>query len=172
MQSSKLSRPIITTKGGDKGYSRVYGGRRLRKDDLLFEALGSLDELSSLLGVLIAKNTDNELKEILTLIQKDLYKIMAFIAGKKSQKLRLEEMINFFEQEIKRVSKEGGVTNRFILPQGTELVAFLHFARAVARRAERRLVAVCGNEEILKYLNRLSDFLFAKAVEREEGVWV
>ena len=172
MKSSKLSRPVITTKAGDKGYSRVYGGRKLRKDDPVFEALGSLDELSSLLGVLIAKVSDAGLKDILSLIQKDLYKIMAFIAGKRDEKVTLDERIKIFEREIGKVSQKKEVLNRFILPQGSELTAFFHFARAVARKAERRVVAVCDNEEVLKYLNRLSDFLFAKALEREEGVWV
>ena len=172
MQSSKLSKPIITTKGGDKGYSRVYGGKRLRKDDLVFEALGSLDELSSLLGVLIAKASDEGLKETLSLIQRDLYKIMAFIAGKRDEDLSLEARINFFEREINKVSQKSEVLNRFVLPQGSELTAFFHFARAVARRAERRVVRVEKNEQVLKYLNRLSDFLFAKTLEMGKGVYV
>ena len=163
---------MITTKTGDKGYSRLYGGRRLRKDDPLFEALGSLDELSSLLGILIAKASDEELKKNLTLIQKDLYRIMALIGGKKDLELKLQDRIEFFEQEIEKITKKSSILNRFVLPQGSEFTAFLHFARAVARRAERRVVVVCDNEEVLKYLNRLSDFLFAKAVEKEEGVWV
>lgn len=163
---------MITTKTGDKGYSRLYGGRKLRKDDPVFEALGSLDELSSLLGVLIAKSSDKDFREVFTSIQKDLYRIMAFIGGKREQKLELEDKIKFFEQEVERISKEKGILKRFILPQGSEFVAFLHFVRAVARRAERRVVAVCKNEEILKYLNRLSDFLFAKALEKEKGIYV
>ncbi len=163
---------MITTKTGDKGYSRVYGGRRLRKDDPLFEALGSLDELSSLLGILIAKASDEELKKTLTLIQKDLYRIMALIGGKKDLELKLQDRIEFFEQEIEKITKKSSILNRFVLPQGSEFIAFLHFARAVARRVERRVVAVCDSEEVLKYLNRLSDFLFAKALGLERGVYV
>ena len=162
----------ITTKAGDKGYSRIWGGKKLRKDNLLFEAIGSLDELSSVLGILIAKSSEDGLKENLSLIQKDLYKIMAFIAGKKDVELGLKKRIKIFEQEISKVLQKKEVLNRFVLPQGKEITAFLHFARTVARRAERRIVSVEKNQEILKYLNRLSDFLFAKALELEEGVYI
>lgn len=161
----------IVTKTGDKGYSRIWGGKRLKKDHPIFEALGSLDELSSLLGILITKADDKDVKEIFASIQKDIYKIMAFIAGKKDIKLELKSQINFFEQKIKDTSKNQEKLNRFILPQGNEFVAFLHFARAVARRAEIRVVAVCEEEEILKYMNRLSDFLFALAVDNTDQIY-
>ncbi|WP_087036623.1 cob(I)yrinic acid a,c-diamide adenosyltransferase [Thermococcus litoralis] len=163
----------ITTKTGDKGTTGIFTGERIAKFSPIVEANGTIDELSSFLGE--AKHyLDEELKELLEKIQVELYSLMAEIASKGEYKKvgeeeirRLEELIEKFESEVKL---EG-----FVVPGSTIASAKLDICRTIARRAERRVSKVVLEygigEDVLKYLNRLSDLLFimARYVELKEG---
>lgn len=163
----------ITTKTGDKGTTGIFTGERIAKFSPIIEANGTIDELSSFLGE--AKHyLDEKLKEILEKIQVELYSLMAEIASKGEYKKvgeeeirRLEELIEKFESEVKL---EG-----FVVPGSTIASAKLDICRTIARRAERRVSKVVLEygigEDVLKYLNRLSDLLFimARYVELKEG---
>ncbi len=141
----------IYTKTGDKGETGLFGGKRVQKSDKIIEALGAIDELNAVLGTL-----DLPLEDI----QKDLMVIAAQIAGFSARggsalgrkSLKLEEEIDKMEEELPEL-------RNFILPKGQ-----IHLARAVARRTERRIVDADGHRhDALKYLNRLSDYLFVLA---------
>ncbi len=169
----------IVTKEGDRGYTQLYGGKKARKDDVRFEALGSLDELSSFFGVLISKTADRELREIFASIQHSLYLIMSLISGARVSLKKLEKESKFFEQKINKIAKKQDIKNRFVLPQGNEFVNWLHVVRAITRKCERRVVSVVDlksltkdEELVLKYLNRLSDFLFALAISEGQTKFV
>jgi cob(I)alamin adenosyltransferase len=154
----------IYTKTGDKGETSLYGGRRVSKADPQVEACGTIDELSSFIG-LIASEVDNKEREFYSLIQKDLYLVMSFLAGAETDINPLDSRIKFFEQYIDKLSSELPDLKRFILPQGSRLAVYHHLARTVCRRGERAVVR-CQNRSataVVPYLNRLSDLLFVLA---------
>ncbi len=134
----------IYTRTGDRGETGLYGGKRVPKDDPIIEALGSLDELNAMLG---------NLELPLDKIQKDLQTIASQIAGHKGKTPSVKRL----ENEIDRMEKDLPELHNFILPKGP-----VHLARAICRRAERRVVAVAAPGRA-KYLNRLSDYLFVLA---------
>ncbi len=149
---------IYYTGRGDKGKSEM-GAKKIAKDDPIFEALGSLDELNSWLGLC----QDKRLKPI----QEDLFIAQAEIGlaamGRKSKikitKLKTERL----EKEIAKIDKVVPPIKKFIIPGGSELSTKLDFARALARRAERDAVRMKASPDLLQYLNRLSSLLFALA---------
>jgi len=149
---------------GDKGFSSL-NSKKLSKDNLVFEAIGTLDELSALLGlvrVIIEKNSDDIIQ-----IQKDLGKIMAEVAGFEEKKL-LSDDLKFLEHTTAKYQKKAGRIDRFLIPGQNKKEAVVNLTRAVCRRAERRLVALKHRQKIspfiLIYLNRLSLLLFYWAV--------
>ncbi len=167
----------IYTKKGDKGKTSLFseGGEiRVDKDSAIVESLGSVDELNSSVGEAKVLIEDSEKKKLLEDIQRCLLTIGASVAGSnldfpQSNIKILERCIDDWEGELP-------VLANFILPGGTQLSAKIHFCRSMARRAERRVVVVSRHteldENILKYLNRLSDFFFmlARKVNFDEGV--
>lgn len=162
----------IYTKTGDKGTTALFGGKRISKANLQVEAYGSVDELSSFLGLLIYKLKPTTYKLFLIDIQKDLYKIMAHLSGAKLDLGFLDFRVEEFEKKIDGMDKKLTKLTRFILPGGSELSSWFHILRAVCRKSERRVVAYFQNNEtmkqynniaILKYLNRLSDLFFTLA---------
>jgi len=143
----------IYTKKGDKGKSSVLDGKRIPKSSPIFEALGALDEVNSWLGVVGG----------FTKIQKDLIAISSILAGAKlifplSKTKDLEKKIDKLEKKLPKLTG-------FIIPSGSD--AKLHFARALIRRTERSIVAIPKilhtNPNILRHLNRLSDYLYILA---------
>jgi cob(I)alamin adenosyltransferase len=159
----------IYTRGGDTGETGIYGGERVRKDDLRIDAVGSVDELNAALGVAGTITPDAQIKEELLNVQNELFAAGWDLATPLSanvprltgqQTLRLESMIDLFEVELP------ALTN-FILPGGSGDAAALHSARCVCRRAERAVVTLMSeteiNSEIERYINRLSDYLFVIA---------
>ena len=158
----------IYTRKGDKGKTGVFNGKRLSKDSLLIEAIGSIDEANSWLGVVSGFEE----------IQKDLMTISSILAG---ADLKLPSTkTKKLEKEIDRLDKILPPLKYFILPGGSETGAKLHFARALVRRAERSLVSLEIKNykvEILAYMNRLSDYLYMKAREQnfkkgiKEKIW-
>ncbi|MBL7160353.1 MAG: cob(I)yrinic acid a,c-diamide adenosyltransferase [Candidatus Aenigmarchaeota archaeon] len=179
----------------DSGHTYLYAGECVKKDNPLVEAFGEVDELNSLIGLAVSLIKDKEAREILREIQGDLLLIGSDLANpiKKQETLdprqteRLKRTKEMTENEVKKMEdlimkfeKELPPLNKFILPSGTPGATALQYARAVTRRVERRVVAAkmeTVNFQILKYFNRLSDFLFilARIVNnREKGkevVW-
>lgn len=152
----------IYTKTGDKGDTSLFGGKRVAKSDLQVEACGQIDELSSFLGLIIAKLEAAPEKEFLTGIQKDLYHIMASLSGDK-EIINLGTKISEFEKRMDDIEKHEPKLNKFILPQGNEIASLFHIARTICRRAERAVIRYFERDkdlEIIMYLNRLSDLLF------------
>lgn len=162
----------LYTKTGDKGKTSVIGSR-LSKDDVRIEAIGTLDELNSLIGKAVAE-LDSEL---FTDIISDLVKVQHEIfdcgselsnTSKERPHQLSEEPIKYLESKIDQWTEEAPALEKFILPGGSPAAATLHIARTVTRRAERRIVTLMNQEEnispiTLQYVNRLSDFMFAVA---------
>ena len=165
----------IYTRTGDSGSSGLVDGSRRAKHDVRFEAVGDVDETNSMIGLArlhTAKKPYTKYDEMLRRIQHDLFDLGADLAtpyGKKSANaLRIvATQVTRLEQEIDALNKHIAPLNSFVLPGGSELSARLHLARTVCRRAERMACALAAKEKVspeaLKYLNRLSDFLFVLA---------
>lgn len=166
----------IYTKTGDKGETSLFGGKRVPKNDLRVVVYGTVDELTSFMGLALAKSKKKATKELLTVIQRDLYEIMAYLANAPLRLDSLTERTVLFERTIDKINKKLPELRSFILPQGGELSALFHVCRALTRRVERNLVAFikktkrAGQKEknILQYLNRLSDLFFMLAREAAE----
>ena len=172
----------IYTKTGDKGETGLIGGTRVLKSALRVEAYGEIDELNAVLGCIRTRLTDETISESLLEIQRDLFAIGAQLADprgkveKKAEKVSIgEERVRQLEEIIDRYDAVLPPLRSFILPGGTEGGALLHLARAVCRRAERRMVGLSQETSLspvlIVYINRLSDLLFtlARAVNREAG---
>lgn len=175
----------IYTRTGDKGKTSLIGGKRVLKSDVRVETYGSVDELNSVLGVVIANLSSKHmtLKKELEVVQHDLFAIGAYLAQPSAPPLKhLEKRITEFEQLIDRQTQKLPALRNFILPGGGKAGASLHQARTVCRRAERQLVALMQKDkidpDIMKYLNRLSDLLFSTArfvnhqEKNKETIWV
>ena len=174
----KLTR--IYTKGGDKGETSLGRGERVAKHDPRVEAYGMVDELNSVIG-LVRAAADRTLKndthrahvdDMLKRIQNDLFDLGADLctveAKQGSEALRIvATQTERLEHEIDAMNAELQPLTSFVLPGGSEASAWLHLARTVARRAERRMTALAAeqpvNPEAVRYVNRLSDHLFVLA---------
>jgi cob(I)alamin adenosyltransferase len=157
------------TRGGDDGYTGLLGPGRIAKEDARLEAVGAVDEANALLGIARAQAHSPEYGEILLIIQRDLYGLMAELAAtpENAERFRVinSERVAWLEQQVDALTKVVDVPKEFIVPGDTFEGAFLDLARAVVRRAERRAAAVfhsgdIANIELLRYLNRLSSFVF------------
>ena len=163
----------IYTKTGDAGETGLFGGPRVAKDDARVEAYGAVDELNALLGVARARCGDPELESILAAVQGQLFAVGAELATPAGARAHAvvppvePGWIAALEAAIDRFDGELPALHRFVLPGGDPLAADLHLARAVCRRAERRVVTLHRHEPVaagvLPFLNRLSDFLFVAA---------
>ena len=154
---------MIYTKKGDGGTTGLFGTkRRVSKASALIQAIGAVDEANSYLGIVISKSPRPQgLTLKLMKVQSDLFAIGSMLAGAEVEwkSRRVEE----FEREIDQMEGQLPVQTHFILPGGSELSAYLFYARALVRRAERELVNAKISGPILQYINRLSDFLFTLA---------
>jgi len=153
----------IYTRTGDSGMTSLYGGKRISKADCQVETYGSIDELTSYIGLTAVKLEDKKEIDFLIGIQRDLYKIMSFLSGAKINLSSLEKKVIDFEKKINVMEEKLPKLNKFILPGGTEISSRFHVLRVVCRRAERNVVRFNNNIIIIKYLNRLSDLLFVMA---------
>ena len=170
----------IYTKGGDKGKTSLVGGSRVSKSNDIIDAIGNVDELNALLGLAVC-DLKKPFMSILKNIQNDLFDIGADIAtpiNKKGTVLRInKDYIVYLEKEIDKINNNLPPLNSFILPGGSKISSIIHLARTVNRRCERSVVKLNGkqkvNIEVLKYLNRLSDYLFvlARALNKKEVLW-
>lgn len=161
----------LFTGQGDEGETSLFGQKeRASKTSLQTGALGALDEINTLIGVCRAKSINfkptvkgKTVAGILEEVQQDLFVIQAFIGG--APKELPEDRLIVMEEVINNIEKELPPIKSFFLPGGTELSGMLDYARAVARRVERILVAYSSNRglqaDILRYLNRLSTLLYA-----------
>lgn len=159
----------IYTKVGDQGYTKQVTGKMVPKYDLQIEALGDIDELDSYLGVVIA-NLSDQCQELLNPLQerqRDLYELESDIVVKRHEEITAAT-VEFLEQQIDELNKKIPKTTHFILPGGSITATHLHYARTVARRAERAMAKLNDEQQelapaCLKYINRLSDYLFILA---------
>ena len=170
--SQRLTR--IYTRTGDTGLTGLADGSRLPKNDVRIVALGELDELNSVLGVLLAETQlSAEPHATLTRVQHRLFDLGAALSIP-GRAVALDGETAELEQAMDRANAVLGPLQEFILPGGCRAAALCHLARSVCRRAERALVALDSDTptEGLKFLNRLSDYLFVMArwVNREAGV--
>ncbi len=171
----------IYTRGGDTGETSLFGGERVRKNTLRVSAYGEVDELNSTIGVARAELTHDDLRAKLETIQSSLFDLGGELAtpGARSAKKgprvgdtdvgELETWIDALETELEPL-------RNFILPGGARAAALLHLSRTVCRRAERAVITLGEREPVdallVRYLNRLSDFLFvlARVVNKRAGV--
>ena len=163
----------IYTRRGDQGSTGLFGGGRRSKDDARIAAYGDVDELNASLGQAITAVADEDTREHLTAIQRDLFSIGAHLAtappeaGRPTPSLPdlPEERIAEMEGWIDAATSVTGELRNFVLPGGSPGAAQLHVSRTVCRRAERAVVALSHESPvdagILTYMNRLSDYLFA-----------
>jgi cob(I)alamin adenosyltransferase len=168
----------IYTRTGDKGETGLVGGVRIPKDSLRVQAYGDIDELNSVLGLVRASSKDEEIDSLLQGLQRDLFTVGADLASNmKSRDVpRIKkDMIVALERSIDLLQEKLPPLKTFVLPGGGETGALLHFARSVARRAERCIVALSKtetlNDNLVPYINRLSDLLFvmARLANHREG---
>jgi cob(I)alamin adenosyltransferase len=168
----------VYTRTGDAGQTSLVGGARVSKSSLRVDSYGEVDELNSVLGLARARLQDTEVDEVLSLIQNDLFTLGADLASPTGIEVpridaafvkTLEDYADQFLEALEPLKE-------FILPGGSQSGATLHLARTIARRAERRVVALAEaeavNAETIIYLNRLSDLLFilARVVNHRAGI--
>ena len=168
----------IYTRGGDRGETSLGDGKRVPKTDPRIEAYGTVDELNSFLGmVLAAPDLSDEFRPWLERVQNDLFDVGADLCvplSDERERLRITEaQVAWLEGLCDLVNERLEPLRSFILPAGGEVASRLHVARAVCRRAERRSVSLAeaqdANPVALAYLNRLSDFLYILARAASQG---
>ena len=173
----------IYTKTGDDGTTGLVSGPRRTKDDLRVEAYGTIDEANSAIGLARLHTTSlPELDGMLMLIQNDLFDLGADLATPDTGEPPAYEPLRIVETQVDRIERDIDQLNAgleplksFILPGGSPAAAHLHLARTIARRAERLMVALgrvdgeIVSEAAMKYVNRLSDFLFVAARHANDG---
>jgi cob(I)alamin adenosyltransferase len=182
----KTDEPIrltrIYTRGGDSGDTSLGDGSRVSKLDGRIAAFGTVDELNSLLGVVLAGEVPGEIREVLDRVQNELFDVGADISVPFgiADRLRVAQtQIDALEADCDRFNADLPELKSFVLPGGSEAAARLHVARAVCRRAERDVFAAAEQVElnplVSVYLNRLSDLLFVLArtanADADEPLW-
>ncbi len=164
----------IYTKTGDNGETGLFGGERVPKNSPRIEAYGTVDELNSSIGLALTEAVDGEVKELLLKLQNELFTLGSDLATPENEKnkklnvarvpekfyIEIENAIDHFESKLKPLKN-------FILPGGSKSAALLHVCRTICRRAERRVVELKKHEDvndnIIIFLNRISDLLFVLA---------
>ena len=184
----------VYTKTGDKGTTSLFGGTRVPKDHARIESYGTVDELNSYIGLIRDQEINQHYKNILIEIQDRLFTVGAILATPpekevlKNGKKRLQNLgiietdIQLLENEIDTMEDSLPQMTHFVLPGGHTTVSYCHIARCVCRRAERLAVHLSHNEPVaditIKYLNRLSDYLFVLArklsseLQADEVQWI
>lgn len=177
----------IYTKTGDKGETSLFGGKRVSKFNDRIQAYGTSDELLSWIGLIRDQNIENHCKEVLKEIQDRLFTLGAELAADPDKpKLKKPDLydsdIEFLEKEIDTMNESLPEMTHFVLPGGHTTVSYCHLARTVCRRCERLVIELSTKEKIndliIKYLNRLSDYLFvlsrklSKDLNAEEILWI
>ena len=177
----------VYTRGGDMGKTSLVGGQRVSKASVRLEAYGTVDELSSHLGLLAAMLPDDADKEMIVRIQNCLFNVCTNLATDQENTPLYpsaylpEGEIELLEQKVDEIMQLLPERQGFVLPGGTQEAAQAHICRTICRRAERRIVALSEvtriTPSVLQYVNRLSDYLFVLAKKinfnagRSEIVW-
>ncbi|WCT73340.1 cob(I)yrinic acid a,c-diamide adenosyltransferase [Sphingomonas naphthae] len=170
----------IYTRTGDKGTTGLVDGSRVAKSEPRMDAIGTVDEVNSLIGVALQHIEDGEARAMLGRIQNELFDLGADLATPGEDFTPSEMVLRITAAQVKRLEAEIDAMNAglaplrsFILPGGSAGAAHIHVARATARRAERAMVAAGGavplNPQALAYVNRLSDHLFVLARHLNAG---
>jgi len=185
----KVDEPVrltrIYTGGGDRGETSLGDGSRVSKLDCRIAAFGTVDELNSWLGVVLAGEVPGEIRSVLERVQNELFDVGADISvpfGVGDGRLRVSRaQVEELERECDRFNASLPELKSFVLPGGTEAAARIHVGRTVCRRAERAALDAAQerelNPDVLVYLNRLSDLLFIlaraanAAADRDEPLW-
>jgi cob(I)alamin adenosyltransferase len=175
-------RAVLYTRGGDKGETGLYGGKRVPKDSLRVEAYGSIDELNSCIGIAVSVCRLEDVADSLRQVQRLLFIAGADLAAQlpaeesEDRTRRISKAdTEWLERETDAVYSKLPRLTGFILPGGSEVSAQIHLARSICRRAERRIVAASRSEkvnpDILPFVNRLSTYLFnlARFANLSEG---
>jgi cob(I)alamin adenosyltransferase len=156
----------IYTRTGDKGTTGLADGARIDKDAPRIEAMGDIDELNSVIGLLLTETLPEEIQAILTDIQHRLFDIGGSLSMP-GVEVPADGLVESLEQSLDRMNDQLKPLKEFILPGGTRAAAVCHLARSICRRAERRVITLGKAETLsdlpLQYLNRLSDLLFVMA---------
>jgi cob(I)alamin adenosyltransferase len=159
----------IYTKTGDKGQTSLIGGTRVSKDHIRIESYGTVDELNSFIGLVRSQDIAAPIIKTLIEIQDRLFTIGAILASDPlKSKMKIpelkEEDIVFLENEIDAMNEVLPEMRSFVLPGGNTTVSYCHLARCVCRRAERRIIHLAAESPVpeitIRYLNRLSDYIF------------
>lgn len=168
-----MKKSIVYTRTGDLGSTSLVRGKRVKKSDLRVDTYGTVDELNSWIGVIASyDNVPEDTREHLTWIQNKLFDLGSYLAtdpaGEMTQAPGFgQEAISRLEHEIDRMDEAVPRFQKFILPGGATSAAFTNIARTVCRRAERRIVALAEDSwvdpDALRFINRLSDYLFVLA---------
>lgn len=169
-----MKKSLVYTRTGDTGATSLVGGKRVKKNDIRIEAYGSVDELNSNLGLLATSSTlKAEQVELLRFVQNKLFNIGAYLAtdnpdGDMTQCQGLSAAdIERIESMIDSLDAVLPPLNNFVLPAGTRTAAHAHVCRTMCRRCERRIVNISDvtyvDPILLKFINRLSDYLFVLA---------
>ena len=164
----------IYTRTGDDGTTGLGDGSRVEKDSLRVETFGTVDELNSLVGLILASDLDDNVRNCLTRTQHELFDLGGELCMP-GYTLVSEICVDQLETDLDNFNQDLPALKDFILPGGSESAARCHLARTVCRRAERLLVSLAKIEDInevsLRYLNRLSDLLFvvARVLARANG---
>lgn len=160
----------VYTKTGDKGKTSLVGGTRVSKDHVRVNAYGNVDELISFIALIRVEAHGSPYCDNLRIIQSNLMLVAAHLAADEiaAQKLKPFEsaQIEYLEKEIDKMTEELPEQSAFILPAGPRSAAQCHVARTVCRRAERSAIVIMNQERLeypVKYLNRLSDYLYVYA---------
>lgn len=163
----------IYTRAGDLGETGLFGGPRVGKDIARIEACGAVDELNSILGLALAASPPESIERVVLRVQNELFEVGAELGTADpvahGTRTIAREHVRALEADIDRFEDSLKPLRQFILPGGTMVAAHLHHARAVCRRAERRLVTLTRSsekpisQELRAYMNRLSDLLFVLA---------
>ena len=176
----------IYTKTGDRGKTALIGGTRVPKYHLRIESYGTIDELMSYIGLLRDEALTEEMRQVLLEILDRLMSCAAILAADcEDCNIKIPEIyssdVEFLEKEIDKMEDKLDPLTSFILPGGHPLVSYCHIARCVCRRAERIIIQVAEKfyvpDNVIKYINRLSDFLFVlarkmtKDLNVEEILW-
>ncbi len=155
---------------GDAGTTGLLGPERISKDDPRVEAMGAVDELNTVLGVALAVQKVKEIRDALLKIQDDLFTVGAELAMPRTVDSKVPKVTSAYVDRLESAMErfDVGPITEFLLPRGSEALARLHWARTVARRAERRIVTLAHREpvnpELQRYMNRLSSLLYQMAL--------
>ena len=164
-----MKKSNLYTRTGDNGTTSLVGGKRVPKCDQRIEAYGTIDELNTFLGLLCTKAVAMEDKETLLVVQNRLFVLGGYLATPCEQEAAVlcritEKHIEQMEKEIDRIDAGLPKMKSFCIPGGSEASSLAHICRAVCRRAEREILRLSDAElidmQVVKYVNRLSDYLF------------